>query len=54
MNSKIYKNTNSKAGDYQSTLIGWVFRKEETLQGNEVLFEQKGIVKLEFESETPD
>lgn len=54
MSSSIYQNTNSVKGDYKSTLLGWIFRKDEPSNGNELLFEQKGIFKLEFNEETPD
>jgi len=54
MSSNIYKNIQSVKGDYQNTLIGWIFRKDVPTSGKEVLFEQKGIFKLEFDEETPD
>ena len=54
MGSSIYKNLNSRSGDYKNTLTGWIFRKNTPSNGNEVLFEQKDILKLAFNEETPD
>ena len=54
MSSNIYKNIQSVKGDYQNTLMGWIFRKDEPTSGKEILFEQKDIFKLEFNEETPD